>query len=382
MKRLLLPAVLGAAVLVAAAAPSRSAGTLPAAGGAETGESREFHPSDATPAPSPEAEARLARAELLAGLVPVEGPGLTVTLRNSPRKPPKGLDKSNLLLHDRDVNAVLNALRAAGAEALAVAGAGPALPERVTNNTVAVGARGSFLVNGTELKPPLRLLVIGDPATLKAELARKDGAVRGAGLDVLQMVEIAETAVLQIPAARHRLEFRFARKSTGEAPARVAVAPSVSPMPPVTPPAGERIVAIKPRMPAEGPASNPVRPREMSPGRPETTPVSSEDEPTATPSPARVSEQPAGKAPAAQPVTVAVTPRAKPTPPMGARPEPKSPAETVSGPVFGGKDLPKYHTAGCRFGERIERLQRVTYVSPEEARSKGRVPCSVCCGNR
>lgn len=408
MKRLLLPAVLGAAVFVAASGPSRSAGTQPAAG---PGDAEVNAPVEAGPAGS-EPEGRLARAELLAGLTPVEGPGLTVTLRNSPRKPPRGLDKSNLLLHDRDVNAVLNALRAAGAEALAVAGAGPALPERVTNNTVAVSAKGGFLVNGTELKSPLRLLAIGNPVSLRAELARKDGAIRGAGLDVLQMVEIAEAPVLQIPAARHRLEFRFARKSSGESPVRVAVTPPempsaavkpvvpAPPVVPVTPPGGDRVVAVKPRAtpggPAAGPASSAVRPAENLPENPPTTAALPPDSGTGgVPSPARASEQPPAKpasgqpgaaeptvsGPRKEPVAVAIPPRTKrPVAPMGVKPESRPPAESVSGPVFGGKGLAKYHVTGCRFGERIGRLERVTFVSPEEARGQGRTPCQVCCG--
>src|SRR4029077_16909402 len=77
-------------------------------------------PEPALPAPDDvnQLRDRLARAELLGGLTPVEGLGVVVTLRNSPRPLPKGSDPSNLLIHDQDVNAVLNALRAAGAEAL------------------------------------------------------------------------------------------------------------------------------------------------------------------------------------------------------------------------------------------------------------------------
>lgn len=383
MKRQLLPAVLGVVVLVAASGPLRSAGVAPA---------------PAEEAPSPDLETRLAHAELLAGLVAVEGPGLTVTLRNSPRKPPRGLDKSNLLLHDRDVNAVLNALRAAGAEALAVAGAGSALPERVTHNTVVVGARGAFFVNGAELKPPLRLLAIGDAAVLRAELARKDGAVRGAGLDVLQMVEIADTSEVLVPAARHRLEFRYARKSSGEAPVEVATAPAagspaVNPVPSGSPakPVAERVVAVKPR---EFPM--PGRPSEKSERSPVTVAVPPEAGPGKPPVPVRGAELSPGKAatgepvlsgpavpqPRKEPVTLAVTPTSKrPALPAGVRPEAKAPVEAVSGPVFGGKGLAKYHKAGCRFGERIGRLERVTYVSPADARSHGRSPCQVCCGS-
>src|SRR5687768_16071351 len=78
---------------------------------------------------SQELAERLRRAELLAGVTEVEGPGVIVTLRHCPQKV-SGADPSSLMVRDQDVNAVLSALRSAGAEALAISGKGTDL-ERI-----------------------------------------------------------------------------------------------------------------------------------------------------------------------------------------------------------------------------------------------------------
>src|SRR6266542_2288978 len=120
---------------------------------------------------------RLARAELLAGLTAVEGPGLVVTLHDSARRAPRGVDKKNLLIRDSDVNAVLNGLRAAGAEALAIGGEG-AGPERIQAGTAMIGSARGLMVNGTALRAPYRILAIGDARALQQELFRAGGIVK------------------------------------------------------------------------------------------------------------------------------------------------------------------------------------------------------------
>lgn len=183
---------------------------------------------------------RLARAELLAGLTAVTGPGIAVTLRHSPRVVPRGADPRGFRLHDQDVNGILNALRAGGAEALALAGRdGP--PQRVLANTAAVESRDAFLVNGMPLLPPLRVLAIGDAGALRAALLRPAGVVKRAGLDTLQMVQLEDVSRLELPAAAAPRPFRFARPLGASAalpaaaapPPPVSTAPTSAPAPPV-----------------------------------------------------------------------------------------------------------------------------------------------------
>lgn len=62
-------------------------------------------------------------AAQLAGLTPVEGPGLRVTLDDSDLDdPPAGGGVNDLVIHSQDVQAVVNALWRAGAEAVSING--------------------------------------------------------------------------------------------------------------------------------------------------------------------------------------------------------------------------------------------------------------------
>ena len=89
------------------------------------------------------------------GLVAVEGPGLTVTLDDSSlEKSPSG-NLNDLVVHSQDIQAVANALWAAGAEALAVSG------QRVVPTSALLCVGNTLLINGTVHSPPYRFVAIG-----------------------------------------------------------------------------------------------------------------------------------------------------------------------------------------------------------------------------
>jgi hypothetical protein len=296
-------------------------------------------------------EDRLARAELLAGLTPVEGPGLIVRLRHSPRAAPKGVDPKTLRVQEQDFNAILNVLRAAGAEALAVGGQGPAL-ERVLAGSAAREHGVGLLVNAAFLAPPYQIQAIGERTRLRQELLRADGIVKKTGLDVLQMIEVQDADLLVLPAAR-ATELRFARLSTGLVQTILAQPePTVLPARPMAAPGTVGGVV---RRPAPAPA---VKPPPMAEPPVRVEPLPAPKSPEKPP----VVEKPA------EPLPVVEKPALKPTPPV-AKPAAR---------VFGGRGLAKYHQAGCRYGERIEPAERVHFATPQEAAQKGRTPCPVC----
>ena len=69
------------------------------------------------------------------------------------------------------VEEVLNELRNAGAEAIAVGGI------RVVNGTVVAGAAGKVSVENTALRDPFEILAIGNPETLTGSLTRIGGVI-------------------------------------------------------------------------------------------------------------------------------------------------------------------------------------------------------------
>jgi hypothetical protein len=306
-------------------------------------------PGAGAPSGPPDLQKRLARAELLAGLTPVEGPGLVVTLANSPKKPPKGVDQRELMVGEQDVNAVLNALRAGGSEALAIAGKDGKRPERVLAWTAVRADRKGVEVHDASLQPPFRLLAIGDPKRLREELYRSEGVVRRLGLDTLEMIRVEESERIEIPAAQKPVELRFARAISNEPPV-----PSAAP------------AAASPQVPAAAvrlPESRPINPLRL-----ETNPPP-QAAPAAVP-----------PAPAPKPEVRGVVRRASsPKPGDGPSGRPETPDPRPETACFGGKGLTKYHVPGCRFGERIAAAERVRFGSLEDARREGRKPCQVCC---
>jgi uncharacterized protein YlxW (UPF0749 family) len=104
----------------------------------------------------------LRRAKVVAGLVAVRGPGLRVVLDDAlrpdtPADPPKAAkaNPNDLVIHSQDVQAVVNALWRAGAEAIAVNG------ERLVGTSGVLCVGNTLLLNGTVHSPPYVVEAVG-----------------------------------------------------------------------------------------------------------------------------------------------------------------------------------------------------------------------------
>lgn len=118
-----------------------------------------------------QARGRLRQLELSAGVVPVSGPGLTVTVADAPSSEDgigsggSGAASAHNRILDHDLQLLVDALWAAGAEAIAVDG------QRITSMTAIRSAGEAILVNYRPIKPPYQVTAIGDPDTLRSGLA-------------------------------------------------------------------------------------------------------------------------------------------------------------------------------------------------------------------
>jgi uncharacterized protein YlxW (UPF0749 family) len=97
----------------------------------------------------------LRQADLLAGLVPVHGPGLRVVLDDSDLKTSPTGNVNDLVIHSQDIQAVVNALWRAGAEAVAVN------DERLVATSAVLCVGNTLLLNGTVHSPPYRIAAVG-----------------------------------------------------------------------------------------------------------------------------------------------------------------------------------------------------------------------------
>jgi uncharacterized protein YlxW (UPF0749 family) len=118
-----------------------------------------------------EAMAReLAQLRLVLALVPVMGPGVSVTVHEGPARPGGILP---VTLEAQDLSGLANELWSAGAEAMAINGI------RTQAATGVQQTKTGIVLGGARLSPPYRLEAIGDPDMLLAALAIRGGFVDG-----------------------------------------------------------------------------------------------------------------------------------------------------------------------------------------------------------
>ncbi|MBK8460986.1 MAG: DUF881 domain-containing protein [Micropruina sp.] len=116
--------------------------------------------------PNPEAAERLNQAAAVAGQSPVQGPAVSVTLTDAPlNSNPAGVDGDLLVVHQQDIQAVVNALWSAGAEAMTIQG------QRVTSRTGVKCVGNSIVLHGIPYAPPYVVVAIGDQSRLETALA-------------------------------------------------------------------------------------------------------------------------------------------------------------------------------------------------------------------
>ena len=133
-----------------------------------------------------EITADLERVRAYAGLEPVTGPGVTISIRGTIDGP--------------GVEELINELRNAGAEAIAVGDV------RVVTGVVVTGAAGEAQIDGTRLGDTFELDAIGAPDKLTGSLTRSGGVI--AQLAATQpdvVVTVTPVDRLALPATTRRL---------------------------------------------------------------------------------------------------------------------------------------------------------------------------------
>jgi len=105
----------------------------------------------------------------LAGLDPVSGPAVVVTLNDAPRPtagrtPPGNPTPDDLVVHQQDVQAVVNALWAGGARGMSI------MDDRVVATTAVRCVGNTLLLDGIVYSPPYVVTAIGDPSRLQLAL--------------------------------------------------------------------------------------------------------------------------------------------------------------------------------------------------------------------
>jgi uncharacterized protein YlxW (UPF0749 family) len=105
-----------------------------------------------------------------AGLTAATGPGLVVVLDDARQQPnDPDVDPNQLVVHQSDMQAVVNALWAGGAEAMSISG------QRVIATSAVRCVGNTLLLNGRVFSPPFRVVAIGPAGTMQGALDHSGG---------------------------------------------------------------------------------------------------------------------------------------------------------------------------------------------------------------
>ena len=149
--------------------------------------------------------------ESAAGLTPLRGPGVTVRLDDAPRRPdgtrPAGASVDDLVVHQQDVQAVVNALWAGGGEAMMIMGV------RIIATSAVRCVGNTLLLDGRVYSPPFVITAIGEPARLQRALDESPGvrAFRDAVADYGLGYEVRVEGDVTVPAYQGSLALPGAR---------------------------------------------------------------------------------------------------------------------------------------------------------------------------
>lgn len=141
-----------------------------------------------------------------AALVPIEGEGVIVRMDDS-TKPAKAGENPNLyVIHDDDLLRVVNELRAAGAEAIAING------QRLTGTSEIRCAGPTLSVNNVRSSAPFEIRAIGDKKSLENALRMRGGVAETLGVWGIQL-DIKASNDVYIPPYRGSIRQSYARET-------------------------------------------------------------------------------------------------------------------------------------------------------------------------
>jgi uncharacterized protein YlxW (UPF0749 family) len=147
---------------------------------------------------------------LSAALVPLTGPGVVITLDDAPARPDGSLPGTaradDLVIHQSDVQAVVNAVWAAAADGVGV------MDQRLIATSAVRCVGNTLLLQGRTYSPPFVITAIADAAAVRAQLAASpqvalfQQAVEAYGLTF----QVRERDSVTVPAYDGTLDMEFA----------------------------------------------------------------------------------------------------------------------------------------------------------------------------
>lgn len=145
---------------------------------------------------------QLEQAQLQAGLLPLTGPGVTVTMADSTRPVLPGENPNYFIIHDEDVLRVVNELLLGGAEAIAING------QRLTARSEIHCAGPVVIINKVRTAPPVVIQAVGPADELERAIMMKGGPAESL-LEWGIAVTSRKEQKLQLPAYQGSMVFEW-----------------------------------------------------------------------------------------------------------------------------------------------------------------------------
>jgi uncharacterized protein YlxW (UPF0749 family) len=150
--------------------------------------------------------AGMAAAELTA----VSGPGVQITLDDAPRESgsglPSGARPDDLVIHQSDVQGVVNAMWAAGADGVAIMG------QRLIATSAVICVGNTLLLQGRTYSPPFVVTAIGNAAQMRQQLAGSyEVQLLKAAVDQFGLTyQVSDQRQVDLPAYQGSLDLQYA----------------------------------------------------------------------------------------------------------------------------------------------------------------------------
>ena len=121
----------------------------------------------------PALSAQITQLEQATGLTPVTGSALRISLDDAPRKPgeplPSGVATDDLVVHQQDVQSVVNAMWRGGATAVQV------MDQRIISTSAIRCVGNTLLLQGRVYSPPFVVTAVGNTSELQQALNDEPG---------------------------------------------------------------------------------------------------------------------------------------------------------------------------------------------------------------
>jgi len=148
---------------------------------------------------------QLQEARMQAGLLAMTGPGVVLTLNDSKRRPGPDEDPYYFIIHDQDLQSLVNELFAAGAEAVSVN------DQRIITRSSIRCVGPSVLVNTVQLASPFTIKAIGPSKEIEGGLRMPGGWLDSMAMFIRQggEIKVASSQEVITPAFAGSMAFRL-----------------------------------------------------------------------------------------------------------------------------------------------------------------------------